>query len=690
MKKFVISLTAIIIVAAVGFGLVRTAAAAADYQPGQNGVAATITAITNASGVPYSGTNPLPQSISTARIKIAGSVADATALQAGDRIVLQLVEPNAATTASYLFTVSLNADILDASGTKQFTATRTGGQSSITNTNSYQIVLTKTDAPAIGQLDFNLDIVARFATRWYDGNNMILGIAGGNQVDLPVSIPAQNISNGVGLSIGGSSSVGQQEWSCSPYFFTLYNNLLRGEALMSVPAGDYVVITRATVINGSSIVRTDGNPTAVFYVRELMPNGLSLSDQTANYQNSTGISNGSGNASYQWPLVNLPPDATNTQIMALLTPGTIGRQVKNSDGSYTMAINYGPIIGGETYPRGLLGSDTRYLNPTNNAWATNVALIEQARSLGLLPENMYLGVTATFADPSVATKLQMTCEAPLLSQSNTTTTTTPVVSNSSEVGQSSVKVHYISTKGTDLRQVSTAVGWPAGSATPSAPYAATVVNIAGYNLVKDAGTAQIALAANGVTSILAGDILTGASAVDWPLANTVRNVYYVYEPIIYTVDFVSNGGSNTDDQHVSYANYATSPTPPTRSHFTFINWYIDDEFKTVYDFATTPVTANTTLYAKWIEDERCQWDNELYADDAACVEPPIVTEPTTPIVPDTPNSGVNALSGATWYNIWYGERTCCAVAGTPAAANFGRGGWPAGGHEIAAADCRET
>ncbi|OXM82574.1 hypothetical protein CF651_30295 [Paenibacillus rigui] len=66
----------------------------------------------------------------------------------------------------------------------------------------------------------------------------------------------------------------------------------------------------------------------------------------------------------------------------------------------------------------------------------------------------------------------------------------------------------------------------------------------------------------------------------------------------YTVTFNSNGGSAVSSQPVNYNSTATKPSDPTRNGYTFGGWYKDSGLVTVFDF-TTPITADTTLYAKW-------------------------------------------------------------------------------------------
>lgn len=68
----------------------------------------------------------------------------------------------------------------------------------------------------------------------------------------------------------------------------------------------------------------------------------------------------------------------------------------------------------------------------------------------------------------------------------------------------------------------------------------------------------------------------------------------------YTVTFNTNGGSDVDSLSVDYGEKVEKPADPTREGYTFDGWYSDKDFKTAWDF-NTPITADTTLYAKWTE-----------------------------------------------------------------------------------------
>ncbi|MBH5319632.1 InlB B-repeat-containing protein [Paenibacillus sp. GSMTC-2017] len=66
----------------------------------------------------------------------------------------------------------------------------------------------------------------------------------------------------------------------------------------------------------------------------------------------------------------------------------------------------------------------------------------------------------------------------------------------------------------------------------------------------------------------------------------------------YDVNFDVNGGSSITEQHIDHGSLASKPTDPSRTGYTFENWYTDSSFTTLYNFAA-PISADTTIYAKW-------------------------------------------------------------------------------------------
>ncbi|MCX6879634.1 MAG: InlB B-repeat-containing protein [Verrucomicrobia bacterium] len=77
-------------------------------------------------------------------------------------------------------------------------------------------------------------------------------------------------------------------------------------------------------------------------------------------------------------------------------------------------------------------------------------------------------------------------------------------------------------------------------------------------------------------------------------------VAYPSSATTWTVTFDSNGGSAVPSQIVVSGATATAPTPsPTNPGYTFDGWFSDSGLTTLFNFST-PITAHTTLYAKWL------------------------------------------------------------------------------------------
>lgn len=66
----------------------------------------------------------------------------------------------------------------------------------------------------------------------------------------------------------------------------------------------------------------------------------------------------------------------------------------------------------------------------------------------------------------------------------------------------------------------------------------------------------------------------------------------------FVVTFNTDGGSSVAIQAVEDNQYATEPSAPTKSGYDFGGWYSEAALSNEFSF-TTPITTNTTLYAKW-------------------------------------------------------------------------------------------
>ena len=66
----------------------------------------------------------------------------------------------------------------------------------------------------------------------------------------------------------------------------------------------------------------------------------------------------------------------------------------------------------------------------------------------------------------------------------------------------------------------------------------------------------------------------------------------------YEVRFITEHSDAPDSQNVPYNKTAKDPGTLTAEGYTFIGWYADEAHKTKFDFST-PITGDTTVYAKW-------------------------------------------------------------------------------------------
>ncbi|MCL2444238.1 MAG: InlB B-repeat-containing protein, partial [Treponema sp.] len=91
--------------------------------------------------------------------------------------------------------------------------------------------------------------------------------------------------------------------------------------------------------------------------------------------------------------------------------------------------------------------------------------------------------------------------------------------------------------------------------------------------------------------------LTDVYNFSTPVTSNIT-LYAKWNVVTTTVTFNSNGGSAVESQTVNSGSIATLPADPTRTGYTFDNWYSNSGLTDVYNFST-PVTSNITLYAKW-------------------------------------------------------------------------------------------
>ena len=78
--------------------------------------------------------------------------------------------------------------------------------------------------------------------------------------------------------------------------------------------------------------------------------------------------------------------------------------------------------------------------------------------------------------------------------------------------------------------------------------------------------------------------------------------YVMVKKINFTVSFNTDGGTQMADQTVVNGRLLARPNEdPVKENYIFTGWYKDAQFTTSFDFAAEKITANTTIYARFVE-----------------------------------------------------------------------------------------
>lgn len=113
-------------------------------------------------------------------------------------------------------------------------------------------------------------------------------------------------------------------------------------------------------------------------------------------------------------------------------------------------------------------------------------------------------------------------------------------------------------------------------------------------------------------------------------------------PNIYTVKFDSQGGTPVTEQKIEYRKKATEPVAPTKEGFVFDGWY-DQTYTYAYIFDYYVVTADITLYAKWIP----LYNVTFVCNGGTAISPQVVKYEEKATKPADPTKAGYAFEG--WY-----------------------------------------
>ena len=115
----------------------------------------------------------------------------------------------------------------------------------------------------------------------------------------------------------------------------------------------------------------------------------------------------------------------------------------------------------------------------------------------------------------------------------------------------------------------------------------------------------------------------------------------------YVVTFNLNGKGTNFTQEVYENRTITTPANPTTTGFVFDGWYTNQACTSAFDFST-PITANTTLYAKWVQALTVTFDLNGHGDSFTQE----VVSGTKVSAPSTPVSAGYVFVG------WYSDQAC--------------------------------
>ena len=101
---------------------------------------------------------------------------------------------------------------------------------------------------------------------------------------------------------------------------------------------------------------------------------------------------------------------------------------------------------------------------------------------------------------------------------------------------------------------------------------------------------------NRTLSKLTGTAIQPYRGVDGKPVYTILSVYYDLD--FHTLTFDTMGGSKIAPETVRHGLTVAKPKDPVNGGYIFDGWYTDKTFRTPYNFAT-PLTQDTTIYAKW-------------------------------------------------------------------------------------------
>jgi len=110
-------------------------------------------------------------------------------------------------------------------------------------------------------------------------------------------------------------------------------------------------------------------------------------------------------------------------------------------------------------------------------------------------------------------------------------------------------------------------------------------------------------------------------------------IYAKWSLTDYTVSFDVDGGSSVDDVSTKHNSLISKPADPTKAGYTFEGWFTDENKTLAFNFITTRITSNMTLYAKWTNENYVvsfDSDGGSLVNDVDVLYQDLVTKPDDP------------------------------------------------------------
>ncbi|MDD6981619.1 MAG: leucine-rich repeat protein [Clostridia bacterium] len=100
-----------------------------------------------------------------------------------------------------------------------------------------------------------------------------------------------------------------------------------------------------------------------------------------------------------------------------------------------------------------------------------------------------------------------------------------------------------------------------------------------------------------------GDTTTASAKIEDGVLTLTYNggTYRMLQRSQFTVSYDVDGGSAVASQRVLNGEYAVKPQDPTKDGYAFIGWYTDKSYETPFVFDSVGITANTTVYARFVQ-----------------------------------------------------------------------------------------